>query len=193
MFGVYFSGAYFPVGWGPSTGAPPPVIHGNAYLSVTASGTLTYDVVTGSASLSITAAGLLTFTAEYRPPPTPDRFQAAPLSGGVMGRLAIERPLVDYNQDIIISISGLASETVTLYAESASGVRIGNVPLHYLKTGKGVDGSSIQNGTYVIKADDLKWTWDNIAFLKSGSSDRVALTIESQFDYVEAPVSRRHV
>jgi len=119
-----------------------------------------------------------------------DTFLGPPKPLGVIGRLVIERQLAEDGQEVVIAVSGLRSETVTLAGESVSGNIIGYPVVRHLKSGAVVTDSILQNGVFVIRVDDLKGDWDNIAFIKSGSDDRVAVTIESLFEYVERPVVR---
>ena len=119
-----------------------------------------------------------------------DTFLGPPKPLGVIGRLVIERQLAEDRQEVVIALSGLRSETITLAGESASGKIIGYPVVRHLKSGAIVPDSVLQNGVFVIRVDDLKPNWDNIAFIKSGSDDRVAVTIESLFEYVERPVVR---
>lgn len=120
----------------------------------------------------------------------PDRFQGPTKPLGVIGRLAIERQYAEDGQEVIIAITGLRSETITLAGESASGAIVGYPVVKTLKSGSVVPDSVLQNGVFVIIVDDLKGDWESIAFIKSGNDDRVAVTIESLFEYVERPVGR---
>ena len=119
-----------------------------------------------------------------------DTFLGPPKPLGVIGRLVIERQLAEDGQDVVIAISSLRSETITLAGESASGKIIGYPVVRHLKSGAVVPDSVLQNGVFVIRVDDLKPVWDNLVFIKSGSDDRVQLQIESLFEYVERPVGR---
>ena len=119
-----------------------------------------------------------------------DTFLGPPKPLGVIGRLVIERQLAEDGQDVVIAISSLRSETITLAGESASGKIIGYPVVRHLKSGAIVTDSVLQNGVFVIRVDDLKPVWDNLVFIKSGSDDRVQLQIESLFEYVERPVGR---
>ena len=119
-----------------------------------------------------------------------DTFLGPPKPLGVIGRLVIERQLAEDGQDVVIALSGLRSETITLAGESAAGAIVGYPVVRHLKSGAIVTDSVLQNGVFVIRVDDLKPIWDNLAFIKSGNSDRVDLTIESLFDYVERPVGK---
>ena len=115
-----------------------------------------------------------------------DTFLGPPKPLGVIGRLVIERQLAEDGQEVIIAISGLRSETITLASEATNGAIVGYPVVRHLKSGVVVPESVLQNGVFVIRVDDLKPNWDSIAFIKSGSSDRLALSIEGQFDYVDA-------
>jgi len=119
-----------------------------------------------------------------------DTFLGPPKPLGVIGRLVIERQLAEDGQEVVIALSGLRSETITLAGESASGKIIGYPVVRHLKSGAVVPDSVLQNGVFVIRVDDLKPVWDNLVFIKSGSDDRVQLQIESLFEYVERPVGR---
>jgi len=119
-----------------------------------------------------------------------DTFLGPPKPLGVIGRLVIERQLAEDGQEVVIALSGLRSETITLAGESAAGAIVGYPVVRHLKSGDVVSDSVLQNGVFVIRVDDLKGDWDNIAFIKSGSDDRVQLQIESLFEYVERPVGR---
>jgi len=180
-FGLYFG----------NDGSPSGYISGATTLEFFLNGTITdspSSFIYGNFSTAVTLSGFI--TALNQPPAgRTDTHRGPAKKIGVMGRLAIERPLADLESEIVISIDGLSSETVSLYAEGVDGTKIADVPIYHLRSGKKVIGSAIQNGVYVIRPDDLKWTWDNIAFLKSGNSDRVGLTIESPFDYVESPAT----
>lgn len=116
-----------------------------------------------------------------------DTFLGPPKPLGVIGRLVIERQLAEDGQDVVIALSGLRSETITLAGESASGKVIGYPVVRHLKSGAVVTDSVLQNGVFVIRVDDLKGDWESIAFIKSGNDDRVLVQIESLFDYVECP------
>ena len=119
--------------------------------------------------------------------PTPDRFRGPAPKQGPMGWLAIERELSDYNFDTIIAVSGCQSETVTITGEKFDGTIMAYPQLRYYKTGKKLDTSVVQNGTYVITQDDMHDEWDAIGFIKSGPNDRIKLTIDSLFGFIEAP------
>ena len=113
-----------------------------------------------------------------------DTFQGPPKKQGVIGRLVLDRALANYGFDITIAVSGLSSESLSLYAEGVDGSIVGE-PTIYRNTNKVIE-NPIQNGVFTIRIDDIKPGWDNIVFIKSGSLDRVKLDIESMFDYVEA-------
>ena len=115
-----------------------------------------------------------------------DTFLGPPKPLGVIGRLVIERQLAEDGQDVVIALSGLRSETITLAGESATGAIVGYPVVRHLKSGAIAPDSVLQNGVFVIRVDDLKPNWDSISFIKSGSSDRLVLSIEGQFDYVDA-------
>ncbi len=119
-----------------------------------------------------------------------DTFLGPPKPLGVIGRLVIERQLAEDGQEVVIALSGLRSETITLAGESASGKIIGYPVVRHLKSGAIVTDSVLQNGVFVIRVDDLKPIWDNLVFIKSGNDDRVLVQIESLFEYVERPVGR---
>jgi len=119
-----------------------------------------------------------------------DTFLGPPKPLGVIGRLVIERQLAEDGQDVVIALSGLRSETVTIAGESTSGSIIGYPVVRHLKSGAIVTDSVLQNGVFVIRVDDLKPIWDNLVFIKSGNDDRVLVQIESLFEYVERPVGR---
>lgn len=156
------------------------------------------DVVAGSSDLALDAtegADVLAAVMDREvdpvappvaPTPYPDRYQGPTKPLGVIGRLAIERQLAEDNQEIVIAITGLRSETITLAGEGANGAIVGYPVVRHLKSGAVVSDSVLQNGVFVIRVDDLKPNWDSIAFIKSGSSDRLVLSIEGQFDYVDA-------
>jgi len=119
-----------------------------------------------------------------------DTFLGPPKPLGVIGRLVIERQLAEDGQDVVIALSGLRSETITLAGESAAGAIVGYPVVRHLKSGAVVPESVIQNGVFVIRVDDLKPVWDNLVFIKSGNDDRVLVQIESLFEYVERPVGK---
>ncbi len=119
-----------------------------------------------------------------------DTFLGPPKPLGVIGRLVIERQLAEDGQEVVIALSGLRSETITLAGESAAGSIIGYPVVRHLKSGAIVTDSVLQNGVFVIRVDDLKPIWDNLVFIKSGNDDRVLVQIESLFEYVERPVGR---
>ena len=54
-----------------------------------------------------------------------DTFLGPPKPLGVIGRLVIERQLAEDGQEVVIALSGLRSETITLAGESAAGKIIG--------------------------------------------------------------------
>ena len=116
-----------------------------------------------------------------------DTFLGPPKPLGVIGRLVIERQLAEDGQEVVIALSGLRSETITLAGESAAGAIVGYPVVRHLKSGAIVPDSVLQNGVFVIRVDDLKPVWDNLVFIKSGNDDRVLVQIESLFDYVECP------
>jgi hypothetical protein len=120
------------------------------------------------------------------PVANPDRFQAPAKKGGVIGRLSLDRPLSDYGFDILVSISGCSSETIQIIGESASGKLLGPPEIQPEKSSKLIPDAIVQNGNYVIHIDDLMPDWDNLAFIKSGSSDRISVVIEGPFDWVDA-------
>jgi len=157
------------------------------------------DVVAGASDLALDAtegadvlAALMDRPADplVGPAAYPDRFAGPVKPLGVLGRLAIERQLAEDGQEVIVAITGLRSETVTIAGESTSGSIIGYPVVRHLKSGAIVTDSVLQNGVFVIRVDDLKPVWDNLVFIKSGSDDRVQLQIESLFEYVERPVGR---
>ena len=157
------------------------------------------DVVAGASDLALDATeGADIFTALMDRPADPlvgpaaypDRFAGPVKPLGVLGRLAIERQLAEDGQEVIVAITGLRSETVTIAGESTSGSIIGYPVVRHLKSGAIVTDSVLQNGVFVIRVDDLKPVWDNLVFIKSGNDDRVQLQIESLFEYVERPVVR---
>ena len=119
-----------------------------------------------------------------------DTFLGPPKPLGVIGRLVIERQLAEDGQEVVIALSGLRSETITLAGESAAGAIVGYPVVRHLKSGDVVSDSVLQNGVFVIRVDDLKPIWDNLVFIKSGNDDRVLVQIESLFEYVERPVGR---
>lgn len=116
-----------------------------------------------------------------------DQFQGPPKKQGIIGRLALDRQLSDYGVDILIAISGLSSETLQICGESSGGNILSPTEIQPEKGTTLIPNAIVQNGTFVIHIDDLKPDWDNLAFIKSGSSDPVKITIESLFDYVEIP------
>lgn len=105
---------------------------------------------------------------------------------GVIGRLAIERRLADGGQEIVIAITGLKSETITLAGEGTNGSIVGYPVVRRLKSSSIIPDSVLQNGVFVIRVDDIRGGWDSIAFIKSGSADRVVLTLEGPFDWVDS-------
>ena len=114
-----------------------------------------------------------------------DTFKGPPKKAGVIGRLALDRQLSDYGFDILVSISGMRSETIQIQGEAANGTLLGPVEIQPEKSATLIPDAIIQNGVFVIHIDDLKREWDSLAFVKSGNDDRVILTIESPFEYVE--------
>jgi len=120
------------------------------------------------------------------PPPYPDRFRGPVKPLGIIGRLALDRQLSDYGFDILISISGLRSETIQIQGESVSGKLLGPVEIQPELTTTIIPDAMLQNGNFVIHIDDLKPEWNNLALIKSGSDDRVVLTIEGPFDYIDS-------
>ena len=119
-----------------------------------------------------------------------DTFKGPPKKAGVIGRLSLDRQLSDYGFDILISISGMRSETIQIQGEAANGTLLGPVEIQPEKSSALIPDAMLQNGVFVIHIDDLKRDWDNLAFIKSGSDDRATITIESPFDYVERIVGR---
>lgn len=118
-----------------------------------------------------------------------DAFKGPPQNQGVIGRLVLDRALVDYGFDIYIGINGLTSETITVHGEDARGNLVQGPPVHDSRTKNEVE--QIQNGSFVIRIDDIEDVWANLAFVKSGGMDSASLQIESAFDYVDAPRRRK--
>ena len=114
-----------------------------------------------------------------------DTFKGPPKKAGVMGRLALDRQLSDYGFDILVVIAGLRSETIQIQGEAVNGTLLGPVEIQPEKSTTLIPDAILQNGNFVIHIDDLKEGWDNLVFLKSGSDDRVQITIDSPFEYVE--------
>lgn len=164
----------------------------------TLDGAVTITAAAVDLSMAVTegADGFLAAIAIYIPPaitgpaPFADRFAGPVKPLGVIGRLAIERQLAEDGQEIVIAITGLKSETITLGGEASNGSIVGYPVVRQLKSGSVVPESIVQNGVFVIRVDDLKPDWENIAFIKSGNDDRVSIEIESLFDYIERPVAR---
>lgn len=116
-----------------------------------------------------------------------DTYKGPPQKQGIIGRLAIDRQLSDYGFDILISISGLYSETIQICGESVNGTILGPVEIQPEKSTTIIPDAIVQNGNFVIHIDDLKPEWDSLCFVKSGNSDPVKIQIDSLYDYVERP------
>ena len=119
-----------------------------------------------------------------------DAFKGPPQNQGVIGRLVLDRALVDYGFDIYIGINGLTSETITIQGEDARGNLMDGPPIRYSLQGEPLEAGLVQNGSFVIRIDDIEEGWANLAFVKSGGMDSASLQIESAFDYVDAPRRR---
>ena len=145
-----------------------------------------YLVVTEGADAMSATVTFTPLVIPAPPPPNPDKFQGPAQPAGVIGRLILEGYLTDYGYDILIGISGLTSETITLAGVSESGKIVGYPEVQHVTSQKVLTDSVLQNGTFVIHIDDLKPTWRRLVFIKSGSSDHVNIELDSQFEWVDA-------
>lgn len=116
-----------------------------------------------------------------------DTFKGPPQKQGIIGRLDIGRQPSSYALPVFFSIRGLSSETITIQGEASNGLLSDGPPIRYLSSNRLVDGTTIQNGDYVISVDDFDPKWTALCFTKSGSLDRLDLQFESPFEYVTAP------
>ena len=119
-----------------------------------------------------------------------DAFKGPPQKQGVIGRLVLDRALLNYGFDIYFGIKGLSSESIAVYGETTNGALVQGPTVHDSRTLNAVE--QIQNGSFVIRIDDIKGEWDSLAFVKSGGLDNANIQIDSVFQWVDAP-SRKMV